>query len=50
MAAIQLGRDKDWNVFGVVGACLVALGIAYLLFVAALNVSRNNREREGAAY
>jgi NADH-quinone oxidoreductase subunit H len=50
LAAIQLGRDEDWNVLLVVAACLVALGIAYLLFTAALNVSRRNREREGAAY
>jgi NADH-quinone oxidoreductase subunit H len=50
LAAIQLGRDKDWNVFGVVAGCLVALGLAYLLFNAALMVSKRNREREGAAY
>jgi NADH-quinone oxidoreductase subunit H len=50
LAAIQLGRDEDWNVGLVVAACLLALGIAYLLFTAALNVSRRNREQEGAAY
>jgi NADH-quinone oxidoreductase subunit H len=50
LAAIQLGRDQDWNVVAVVVGCLVALGLAYLLFTAALAVSRKNREREGAAY
>ena len=50
LAAIQLGRDEDWNVVVVVVACLAALGLAYLLFNAALVVSRRNREREGAAY
>jgi NADH-quinone oxidoreductase subunit H len=50
LAAIQLGRDEDWNVIVVVAACLLVLGVAYGLFAAALNVSRRNREREGAAY
>jgi NADH-quinone oxidoreductase subunit H len=50
LAAIQLGRDEDWNVVGVVAACLGALGLSYLLLSAALSVSRRNREREGAAY
>jgi NADH-quinone oxidoreductase subunit H len=50
LAAIQLGRDEDWNVVTVVVGCLVVLGISYLLFNAALVVSRRNREREGAAY
>jgi NADH-quinone oxidoreductase subunit H len=50
LAAIQLGRDEDWNVVAVVAACLVALGLSYLLLTAALSVSRRNREREGAAY
>ncbi len=50
LAAIQLGRDRGWNVFAVVAACLAVLGAAYLLFVAALSVSRRNREQEGAAY
>jgi NADH-quinone oxidoreductase subunit H len=50
LAAIQLGRDEDWNVVVVIAGCLVVVGIAYLLFNAALVVSRRNREREGAAY
>jgi NADH-quinone oxidoreductase subunit H len=50
LTAIQLGRDEDWNVFAVVAACLAALGAAYLLFTLALNVSRRNRERHGAAF
>ena len=51
LAAIQLGRDEDWNVFAVVaGPAWPSLGAAYLLFSAALGVSRRNREREGAAY
>ncbi len=50
LAAIQLGRDEDWNVIAVVAGCLAALGVSYLLFNAALVVSRRNREREGAAY
>ncbi len=40
LAAIQLGRDEDWNVVVVVAGCLVALGLSYLLFTAALVVSR----------
>jgi NADH-quinone oxidoreductase subunit H len=50
LAAIQLGRDRDWNVFAVVAACLAVLGVAYLLLSSALSVSRRNREQEGAAY
>jgi NADH-quinone oxidoreductase subunit H len=50
LAAIQLGRDEDWNVVAVVVGCLIVLGVSYLLFNAALTVSRRNREREGAAY
>jgi len=50
LAAIQLGRDEDWNVVYVVLACLASLGLAYLLFQAALTVSKRNRDREGAAY
>jgi NADH-quinone oxidoreductase subunit H len=50
LAAIQLGNDEDWNIVAVVAACLVALGLSYLLINLALIVSRRNREREGAAY
>ncbi len=35
LAAIQLGRDEDWNVIAVVAGCLAALGVSYLLFNAA---------------
>jgi NADH-quinone oxidoreductase subunit H len=50
LAAIQLGRDQDWNLVAVVAGCLIVLGLAYLLFNAALGVARRNRETEGAAY
>lgn len=50
LAAIQLGRDEDWNIVAVVAGCLAVLGVSYLLFNAALVVARRNREREGAAY
>jgi NADH-quinone oxidoreductase subunit H len=50
LAALQLGRDRDWNAVAVVIISLGALGAAYLLMTAALTVSRINREREGAAY
>src|SRR5262249_20609322 len=42
LSAIQLGQDEDWNVVAVVAGCLVALGLAYLLFNMALVVSRRN--------
>jgi NADH-quinone oxidoreductase subunit H len=53
LAAIQLGKDRDYSAPQMVVlalACAAALGVAYLLFNAALTVSRRNREREGAAY
>jgi NADH-quinone oxidoreductase subunit H len=55
LAAIQVGRDQDWGLDStefwlMLGGCLVGLAAAYLLFTAALTVSRRNREREGAAY
>jgi NADH-quinone oxidoreductase subunit H len=55
LAAIQVGRDQDWGLedyqfWLMLGGCLAALGASYLLFNAALIVSRRNREREGAAY
>lgn len=50
LAAIQLGRDEEWNIVAVVAGCLAVLGVSYLLFNAALVVARRNREREGAAY
>jgi NADH-quinone oxidoreductase subunit H len=50
LAAIQLGRDRDWNIVVVVAASLVTMAVSYALFTAALFVSKRNREREGAAY
>ena len=55
LAAIQVGRDQDWGLdstefWFMLGGCLAGLAAAYLLFTAALSVSRRNREREGAAY
>ncbi len=53
LAGIQLGRDRDWSlgaVLGVGAACLAAVAVGYLLFTAALAVSRKHRESEGAAY
>ena len=50
LGAIQLGRDKDWNVFFVVGISLAVMAASFALFSAALYVSRRNREVEGAAY
>ncbi len=53
LAALQMTRDK----YDGLGPVLLAAGIGvvvlfagYLLFMAALSVSRRNREREGAAY
>ena len=50
LAAIQLGRDRDWNIVVVVAASLATMAVSYALFTAALFVARRNREREGAAY
>ncbi|HWL43376.1 MAG TPA: complex I subunit 1 family protein [Ilumatobacter sp.] len=50
LAALQVGRDKDWNVVAVIAACLGVLLVAYVLFTAALNVARKNRDAQGAAY
>jgi NADH-quinone oxidoreductase subunit H len=55
LAAIQVGRDRDWGLqdhqfWLMLAGCLAGLGAAYLLFNAALVVARRNREREGAAY
>ncbi len=50
LAALQLGRDRDWNAAVVIIISLGGLGAAYLLMTAALAVSRRNREIEGAAY
>jgi NADH-quinone oxidoreductase subunit H len=52
LAAIRVGQDdaQDWNLVTVIVIALGALGAAYLLFSAALAISKRNREREGAAY
>lgn len=48
LAALQLGRDRDWNIVVVVVVALAVMAVAYLLFTAALAVARRNREAEGA--
>jgi NADH-quinone oxidoreductase subunit H len=55
LAAIQVGRDQEWGLadpqlWVMLAGCLAGLGLGYLLFTAALTVSRRNREREGTAY
>ena len=50
LAALEIGRDRDWNLVAVVAACLVVMAVGYGLFSAALTVARRNREREGAVY
>ncbi len=50
LAAIQVGRDRDWNVYAVVAVSVVAGFAGYVLFTTALKVSTRNRDREGAAY
>ena len=48
LAAIQVGRDNDWNVVAVVAISLVVILIAAALLVAAVRLSARNRAREGA--
>jgi NADH-quinone oxidoreductase subunit H len=50
LAAINIGRDRDWTLWTVVPVALIAMGLGYLLFNAALRVSARNRAREGAMY
>jgi NADH-quinone oxidoreductase subunit H len=50
LAAITLGRDRDWPLGAVVPIALAAIAVGYLLFNAALRVSARNREREGVTY
>ncbi|MEO6571087.1 MAG: NADH-quinone oxidoreductase subunit NuoH [Ilumatobacteraceae bacterium] len=53
LAALQVARDRYDGLGPVLltGAIAVAvMGLAYVLFGAALDVARRNREREGAAY
>ena len=48
LAAIQVGRDNDWNVAAVVAVSLVVMIVSAALMVAAVRLSARNREREGA--
>jgi NADH-quinone oxidoreductase subunit H len=50
LAAINVGRDRDWTLWTVVPVALIAMGLGYLLFSAALRVSARNRTREGVTY
>jgi NADH-quinone oxidoreductase subunit H len=50
LAAIQVGRDHDWNTPLVVAITLVSLVVGYAFMAMANRVSARNREREGAAY
>jgi NADH-quinone oxidoreductase subunit H len=53
LAGLQLARDEYEGLGPVLAAALIGVavvGLAYVLFAAALNVARRNREREGAAY
>jgi NADH-quinone oxidoreductase subunit H len=50
LAAINVGRDRDWSLWVVVPIALVVIGAGYLLMSAALKVSARNRAREGAVY
>ena len=53
LAALQVARDSDVSGLEyalIVGGCLVGIALAYMLFQAAINVARRNRDAEGAAY
>jgi NADH-quinone oxidoreductase subunit H len=50
LAAINLGRDRDWSLWFVVPIALIAMGLGYLLFSAALRVSVRNRAQQGVMY
>ena len=50
LAAINVGRDRNWTLWTVVPVALIAMGLGYLLFSAALRVSARNRTREGVTY
>ncbi len=50
LAALQVGRDRDWNLVAVVAGCLGVLLAAYLLLTAALSVARKQRDAQGAMY
>ncbi|MFM7337874.1 MAG: complex I subunit 1/NuoH family protein, partial [Actinomycetota bacterium] len=50
LAAQQLGRRNDWNIFLVTGACIAVLVICYLLLQAAFSKSSSERERQGTMF
>ena len=50
LAAITLGRDRDWSLWTVVPIALIAMGLGYLLFSAALRVSGRNRAQQEVMY
>ena len=50
LAAITLGRDRDWSLWMVVPIALIAMGLGYLLFSAAIRVSGRNRAQQEVMY
>jgi NADH-quinone oxidoreductase subunit H len=46
LAAINIGRDEDWNLVLVVGGGFVALVVGWLALAAAVGVSQRRRETE----
>ena len=50
LAAINLGRDRDWSLWTVVPIALIAMGTGYLLFSAALKVSARKRAQQEVMY
>jgi NADH-quinone oxidoreductase subunit H len=46
LAAINIGRDEDWNLVLVVGGGFVALVAGWLALAAAVGVSQRRRETE----
>ena len=50
LAAINLGRDRDWSLWMVVPIALIAMGTGYLVFSAALKVSARNRAQQEVMY
>jgi NADH-quinone oxidoreductase subunit H len=50
LAAINIGRDHDWNVFVVVGACFGVLVVGWAALNAAVRVGQQRRAEEEEAY
>jgi NADH-quinone oxidoreductase subunit H len=50
LAAINIGRDHDWNVFVVVGACFGVLVVGWGALNAAVRVGQERRAEEEEAY